>query len=184
MPPSFFLASIRFFSQRGSRQVLLECLKACDAEAINHEMEDEVVEVDVGSIIVTTGFQQFDPSVIYQYGYGRYDNVITGLQFERMSNASGPTNGEILLADGRKPESVAILHCVGSRDENYHKYCSRVCCMYSLKYSHLLREKVPEAPVYQLYIDMRCPGSGYEEFYERLQMEGVNFVRGRTTWQP
>jgi len=157
----------------------LECIKACEAEAINHEMEDEIVEVDVGSIIVATGFQQFDPSVIYQYGYGRYDNIITGLQFERMSNASGPTGGEILLADGRKPESIAILHCVGSRDENYHKYCSRVCCMYSLKYSHLLREKVPEAAVYQLYIDMRCAGSGYEEFYERLQEEGVNFVRGR-----
>jgi len=157
----------------------LECVKACDAKAVNHDMEDKIVEVDVGSIIVATGFQQFDPSAIYQYGYGRYDNVLTGLQFERMSNASGPTNGEVRLADGRKPESIAILHCVGSRDENYHKYCSRVCCMYSLKYSHLLREKVPEAPVYQLYIDMRCPGSGYEEFYERLQEEGVNFVRGR-----
>ena len=157
----------------------LECVKVCEAQAINHEMKDEIVEVDVGSIIVATGFQQFDPSVIYQYGYGRYDNVITGLQFERMSNASGPTSGEILLADGRKPESIAILHCVGSRDENYHKYCSRVCCMYSLKYSHLLREKLPEATVYQLYIDMRCAGSGYEEFYERLQEEGVNFVRGR-----
>jgi len=157
----------------------LECVKVCEAEAIDHEVQDEIVEVDIGSIIVATGFQQFDPSVIYPYGYGRYDNVITGLQFERMSNASGPTGGEILLADERKPESIAILHCVGSRDENYYKYCSRVCCMYSLKYSHLLREKLPEAAVYQLYIDMRCPGSGYEEFYERLQKEGVNFVRGR-----
>jgi len=151
----------------------------CEAEAIDFEQKDEIVEVEVGNIIVATGFQQFDPSVIYQYGYGQYDNVLTGLQFERMSNASGPTGGEVLLADGRKPESIAILHCVGSRDENYHKYCSRVCCMYSLKYSHLLREKVPDAAVYQLYIDMRCAGSGYEEFYERLQEEGVNFVRGR-----
>ena len=157
----------------------LECVKACEALAINHDMEDEIVEVDVGNIIVTTGFQQFDPSVIYQYGYGQYDNVFTGLEFERISNASGPTGGEVFLADGRKPESIAILHCVGSRDENYHEYCSRVCCMYSLKYSHLLKEKVPEATVYQLYIDMRCAGSGYEEFYERLQKEGVNFVRGR-----
>ncbi len=157
----------------------LECLKVCEAEAINHEMENEVVEVDIGSIIVATGFQEFDPSVIYQYGYGKYDNVITGLQFERMSNASGPTEGEILLADGRKPASIAILHCVGSRDKNFHEYCSRVCCMYSLKYSHLLKEKVPEAAVYQLYIDLRCAGSGYEEFYERIQEEGVEFVRGR-----
>ena len=155
------------------------CERFCDREAVNLKMEDEYEEIEVGNIIVATGFQQFDPSVMYQYGYGRYDNVITGLQFERMSNASGPTSGEVFLADGRKPESVAILHCVGSRDENYHKYCSRVCCMYSLKYSHLLKEKVPEAAVYQLYIDMRCPGSGYEEFYERLQREGVNFIRGR-----
>ena len=151
----------------------------CEANAIDFDQKDEIVEVEVGNIIVSTGFQQFDPSAIHQYGYGRYDNVITGLQFERMSNASGPTGGEVLLADGRNPESIAILHCVGSRDENYHKYCSRVCCMYSLKYSHLLREKVPQADVYQLYIDMRCAGSGYEEFYERLQEEGVNFVRGR-----
>jgi len=157
----------------------LECVKVCEAQAINHEMKEEIVEVDVGNIIVTTGFQQFDPSVVSQYGYGRYANVLTGLQFERMSSASGPTEGDIRLVDGRKPESVAILHCVGSRDENYHKYCSRVCCMYSLKFSHLLREKLPGAAVYQLYIDMRCPGSGYEEFYERLQEEGVNFIRGR-----
>ena len=157
----------------------MECVKVCEAQAINHDMEDEIIEVDVGNIILATGFQQFDPSVMYQYGYGRFDNVLTGLQFERISNASGPTSGEVFLTNGKKPESVAILHCVGSRDENYHKYCSRVCCMYSLKYSHLLREKVPEAEVYQLYIDMRCAGSGYEEFYERLQKEGINFIRGR-----
>ena len=151
----------------------------CEADAIDFEQQDELVEIEVGNIIVATGFKQFDPSAMYQYGYGRYENVLTGLEFERMSNASGPTDGEIVLKDGRKPESIAILHCIGSRDENYHRYCSRVCCMYSLKYSHLLREKVPEATVYQLYIDMRCAGSGYEEFYERLQEEGVNFVRGR-----
>jgi heterodisulfide reductase subunit A len=116
---------------------------------------------------------------MYQYGYGRLDNILTGLKFERMSNASGPTGGKILCKDGTEPKSVAILHCMGSRDENYHKYCSRVCCMYSLKYSHLLREKLPDATVYQMYIDMRCAGSGYEEFYERLQEEGVNFIRGR-----
>ena len=154
-------------------------IAGCEADAIDFSQQDEIVEVEVGNIIVATGFQQFDPSVIYQYGYGRYDNVITGLEFERMSNASGPTSGEVFMANGQKPESIAILHCVGSRDENYHKYCSRVCCMYSLKYSHLLREKVPEAAVYQLYIDMRCAGPGYEEFYERLQEEGVDFVRGR-----
>jgi heterodisulfide reductase subunit A len=155
------------------------CKKFCEAGAIDFEQKEKTVEVDVGNIVVTTGFDSFDPSVMMQLGYGRHDNVITGIQFERMSNASGPTDGKIVLKDGTPPQSVAILHCIGSRDENYHKYCSRVCCMYSLKFSHLLREKVPGARVYQLYIDMRCAGSGYEEFYERLQEEGVDFIRGK-----
>jgi len=155
------------------------CEKLCEAQAINHEMEDEYEEIEVGSIIVATGFQPFDPSVITNFGYGRYANVITGLQFELMSNASGPTGGNILLANGTEPSSVAILHCVGSRDKTFREYCSRVCCMYSLKYSHLLREKLPDADVYQMYIDLRCFGKGYEEFYNRLQGEEVHFIRGR-----
>ena len=155
------------------------CEKFCEAKAINFEQKEKIVEVDVGSIIVTTGFDSLDPSIISQYGYGRYDNVYTGLQFERMSNASGPTSGKVLLKDGTPPKSVAILHCVGSRDKNYHEYCSRVCCMYSLKFSHIVREKIPDAEIYQMYIDLRCFGKGYEEFYNRLQEEGVNFIRGR-----
>ena len=155
------------------------CEKFCEANAIDFEQTEKMVEVDVGNIIVASGFDSFDPSVIWQYGYGQYDNVFTGIQFERMSNASGPTDGKIALKDGSPPQSVAILHCIGSRDINYHRYCSRVCCMYSLKFAHLLKEKVPEATVYQLYIDMRCAGSGYEEFYERIQEEGVNFIRGK-----
>jgi len=154
-------------------------LPGCEAGAIDFEQKDETVEIEIGNIIVATGFQQFEPTKIYQFGYGRYDNVFTGLEFERLTNASGPTDGKVVLKDGSSPRSVAILHCIGSRDTNYHKYCSRVCCMYSLKFAHLLREKLPEAKVYQLYIDMRCAGSGYEEFYERLQEEGVNFVRGK-----
>ena len=155
------------------------CEKLCEAKAIDFEQTEQIVEVDVGSIIVTTGFESLDPSTMAQYGYGKFDNVITGIQFERMSNASGPTEGKILLKDGSPPKSIAILHCIGSRDVNYHEYCSRVCCMYSLKFSHLLREKIPDADIYQLYIDLRCFGKGYEEFYNRLQEEGVNFVRGK-----
>jgi heterodisulfide reductase subunit A len=155
------------------------CEKFCEAKAINFEQKEKIVEVDVGSIIVTTGFDSLDPSGMTQYGYGRYDNVYSGLQFERMSNASGPTSGKLQLKDGSQPKSVAILHCVGSRDKNYHEYCSRVCCMYSLKFSHIVREKIPDAEIYQMYIDLRCFGKGYEEFYNRLQEEGVNFIRGR-----
>ncbi len=155
------------------------CEKFCEAKAIDYEQKEIIEEVDVGCIIVTTGFDSFDPSVMTQYGYGVYDNVFTGIEFERLSHASGPTEGMILLKDGTEPQSVAILHCIGSRDKNHHEYCSRVCCMYSLKFSHLIREKIPNAEIYQFYIDMRCFGKGYEEFYERLQEEGVNFVRGR-----
>ena len=155
------------------------CEKFCETKAIDFEQTEKIVEVEVGNIIVATGFDSFDPSVMAPFGYGKYDNVITSILFERMSSASGPTEGKILLKDGSAPKSIAILHCIGSRDVNYHRYCSRVCCMYSLKFAHLLREKLPESTIYQLYIDMRCPGSGYEEFYERLQEEGVNFIRGR-----
>jgi len=158
------------------------CIKFCEAEAVTPEtllnQSDQIVELEVGSIIVTTGYDQFDPSVISQYGYGKYDNVLTGLQFERMTCAAGPTGGKIVLNSGKEPESVAIVHCVGSRDQNYHEYCSRVCCMYGLKYAHLIKE-LANAEVYEFYIDMRCFGEGYEEFYKRLSEEGVNFIRGK-----
>jgi len=154
------------------------CEKACEAGAIDFEQKDEIIEVEVGAIIVATGYDQFDPAVISQYGYRRFDNVLTGLEFERLTCAAGPTEGKILLKDGREPESVALVHCVGSRDQNYHEYCSRVCCMYALKYAHLAKE-LTKADVYQFYIDMRCFGEGYEEFYKRLSEEGVNFIRGK-----
>ena len=156
----------------------LECVKACEQEAIDHNMKEEFVEIEVGSMILATGYDQFDPSVMPQFGYKKYDNVLTGLEFERITCAGGPTKGKIQLKDGREPESVAIIHCVGSRDQNYHEYCSRVCCMYGLKYAHLIRE-FTKADVYDFYIDLRCFGEGYEEFYKRCSEEGVNFIRGK-----
>ncbi len=154
------------------------CEKFCEPGAIDFEQQDKIVELEVGNILIATGYDPFDPTPIVKYGYGRYPNVYTALEFERLCNAAGPTGGRIVLRDGSEPKSVAIIHCVGSRDENYHRYCSRVCCMYALKYSHLIKEKT-EADVYQMYIDMRCFGKGYEEFYERLSKEGVKFIRGK-----
>jgi heterodisulfide reductase subunit A len=154
------------------------CEKFCEPGAIALDQSERIEEIEVGSIIVATGYDLFDPSPIAEYGYKRLPNVITSLEFERMCSATGPTGGEIRLDDGTAPKSVAIVHCVGSRDKNYFEYCSRVCCMYALKYSHLIKEKT-EADVYQIYIDMRCYGKGFEEFYERLSDEGVNFVRGK-----
>ena len=154
------------------------CEKFCEAGAIDFEQTDQFVQLEVGSIIIATGYDTFDASLVPQYGYKRYGNILTGLEFERMTCAAGPTGGRILLKNGREPESVAIVHCVGSRDQNYHEYCSRVCCMYGLKYSHLVKELI-HAEVYQMYIDMRCFGEGYEEFYKRCSDMGIHFIRGK-----
>ena len=154
------------------------CEKNCTVEAIDYEQEDQLLDVEVGAIIVATGFAMWDPAQLAQYSSDFSPNVITGLQFERLSSAGGPTSGEILTADGIKPERVAIIHCVGSRDENAHLYCSRFCCMYSLKQAHQIRDKTG-AEVYDFYMDMRAFGKAYEEFYERVQEEGITFIRGR-----
>ncbi|MEN3046861.1 MAG: CoB--CoM heterodisulfide reductase iron-sulfur subunit A family protein [Candidatus Hydrothermales bacterium] len=165
---------IQFLSGKCKRT----CQQACERGAIDFNMRDEIVEVKVGAIIVATGFKTFDPSRIPQYGYDRYPNVYTALEVERLVNSSGPTGGEIILRDGRRPQSVGIIHCVGSRDKNYNIWCSRVCCMYSLKLAHLIKERT-NAEVYCFYIDMRTPGKGYEEFYHKLMEEGVHFIRGK-----
>jgi len=154
------------------------CAEICERDAIDYGMKDEEFEVDVGNIILATGFDLFDPSVMQQYGYGRFQNVVTSLEFEHLNSASGPTGGRILLANGDTPSVVGIVHCIGSRDQRYHEHCSKVCCMYALKYAHLIKEKT-KAEVYNFYIDMRCTGKGYEEFYDRLLGEDVRFVRGK-----
>jgi len=154
------------------------CAEVCERNAINYDMKEEIVEIEVGNIILATGFQTFDPRRIGRYGYGRLDNVLTAIEFEIMNCASGTTGGRIQMADGSEPKSIGIVHCVGSRDRHYNEYCSRVCCMYALKYAHLIKEKT-DAEVYNFYIDLRCFGKGYEEFYDRLLGEDVRFVRGK-----
>jgi heterodisulfide reductase subunit A len=154
------------------------CAKVCEPNAINYEMQDEIVEIDVGQILVATGFDLFDASPMAQYGYGRLDNVYSSLEFEMMLNSTGPTSGKVLTKDGKEPRSVAIIHCIGSRDVNHHPYCSRVCCMYALKYAHLVHDRT-SAAIYQFYIDMRAFGKGYEEFYVRILDEGVKVIRGK-----
>ena len=169
------------------------CVKFCPVnDCINLDAKDEEVEITVGNIIVATGFKTFDAKRTEQYGYGKYPQVITSLELERLVNAAGPTEGKITFRTEDKkgnriftknsgsPKSVALIHCIGSRDENYNKYCSKVCCMYSLKLAHLVKEKLPDAEVYEYYIDMRAFGKGYEEFYQRIKNEGINVIRGRT----
>ncbi|HPW56761.1 MAG: CoB--CoM heterodisulfide reductase iron-sulfur subunit A family protein [Thermoanaerobaculaceae bacterium] len=173
------------------------CAKKCPKECIDLAEEDRTVTFDVGTIVLATGYDLLDARKVERYGYGKYPNVLTALEFERITNASGPTGGKIVVkskvanrrlktdewlatSDGAAPRSVAIIHCVGSRDANYNPYCSRVCCMYSLKFAHLVREKLPDATCYEFYIDMRAFGKGYEEFMERIKAEGAHVVRGRT----
>lgn len=154
------------------------CADVCPKDCIDYDAQDTVVEDKVGAVIMATGFDNFDPTPLQQYGYGRLPNVVTAEEFEMMNNAAGPTDGQVLLENGQPPKSIAILHCVGSRDTNAHEYCSRVCCMYAFKFSHLVREKT-DAEVTQLYIDVRSFGKGYEEFYQRVLGEGVNVIRGK-----
>jgi len=151
------------------------CEKFCPREAIDFDQKDESIEIEVGTIVLATGFHDFDPRLSPQYGYGEFDHVLTGMELERLINTGGPTLGSLLLKDGRKPEKIAVLHCVGSRGDN-HEYCSRVCCMYSLKLSQLIRDYVG-AEVTEFYRDMRTFGKDYEAFYERVKSHGVNFVR-------
>jgi heterodisulfide reductase subunit A len=155
------------------------CVEVCaERNAIDFQQKERIEEVEVGTVILSTGFKTFDPQRVMYYGHGIYPNVYTSLEVERLVNAAGPTGGEVLLRDGRKPGTVGIVHCVGSRDENTNRYCSRVCCMYSLKLAHLIKEKTG-AEVYNFYIDVRAPGKSFEEFYNRVAEEGVNFIRGR-----
>ncbi|MGO9975186.1 MAG: FAD-dependent oxidoreductase [Solirubrobacteraceae bacterium] len=155
-----------------------QCVVACERDAIDLSQRDRELELEVGAIIVATGFKPFDPHRIPEYGYGKYPNVYTSLEVERLLCASGPTQGEIVMRDGRRPSAVGIVHCVGSRDSRYNAYCSRVCCMASLKLAHLIKERT-SAEIYNFYIDMRTPGKGYEEFYNKLLEEGMHPIRGR-----
>jgi len=154
-----------------------ECAKYCQPKAIVYGMKEERIELRVGAIILATGFDPFDPKRKPEFGYGVYPNVLHGLELERLSSASGPTKGEILI-EGKKPEEVVFIHCVGSRDKTVgNEYCSRVCCMYTAKQAHLLRDKFPDAHITVLYMDVRAFGKGFEEFYERVQKERIVYRR-------
>ncbi len=169
------------------------CIRFCPVnDCINLDEQDKEVEINVGNIVVATGFKTFDAQKADHLGYGKFPNVLSSLELERLINAAGPTEGKITLRtedkkgnkifvkDGIEPKSVALIHCVGSRDINHNQYCSKVCCMYSLKLAHLVKEKLPEAKVSEYYIDMRAFGKGYEEFYERIKNEGIHIIRGKT----
>ncbi|TET77294.1 MAG: CoB--CoM heterodisulfide reductase iron-sulfur subunit A family protein [Dehalococcoidia bacterium] len=160
------------------------CEGVCPTEAIDRTQQDEIVTEKFGAIVVATGFKTFDYSVYGEYGGGRYPDVISSLQLERLMSAAGPTEGEVLRpSDGAHPKSVVFIQCVGSRDDKVGRpYCSKVCCMYTAKHAIMLKEHDPDVQCYVFYIDVRAGGKDFEEFARRAQDEtGAVYLRGRVS---
>jgi heterodisulfide reductase subunit A-like polyferredoxin len=160
----------------------LECEKACEPKAIVHDQKEEVMELNVGAIILATGFDPFDPSGIKEYGYGRYQNVLSSMDLERLLSASGPTSGHLQRpSDKKTPHKIAFIQCVGSRSlKGEYPYCSSVCCMYATKEATLIKEHERDTDVYIFYTDIRAFGKGFREFANRAEREwGVNYIRAK-----
>jgi heterodisulfide reductase subunit A len=157
------------------------CQRICQLGAVDYEQEDRDITLAVGAIIVATGFDPFDPSVVRQYGYGKYRNVITSLEYERLISASGPTGGHLhRLSDGGPAKRLGFAQCVGSRDMNWNRYCSSVCCMGATKEAILANEHDQEVHSTVFYTDLRAPGRGFQDYVARAQDEyNVTYVRGR-----
>ncbi len=162
------------------RQACRICQEVCPCDAVDFGQQDLVRDLEAGAVILATGFDLFDPRRATEYGYGRWANVVTSLQLERLCDPGGPTGGRIVMKSGRQPGSIAIVHCVGSRDRRFNRHCSRVCCTASLKLALLARQQTG-ARVVNFFIDMRAAGKHGEEFYEQVQRSGVMFVQGRGT---
>jgi heterodisulfide reductase subunit A len=172
------------YLSRGTCGKTFLCKDACAAGAIDFEQQEEIVDLEVGAIIVATGFDLLDARLKPEFGYGVYPEVMTGIEFERLSSASGPTMGKIAV-NGKEPKDVVFIKCVGSRERRREQaapggvpYCSRVCCMYTAKHAHLVRDKLPDARITVFYMDVRAFGKGYEEFYDRVKHERVMYRRG------
>jgi len=162
--------------QRGKCRV---CEKFCPTGAVNYDQEDEFVNVEAGAIVVATGFDQFDATRKPELGWGQYPNVLSGLEFERLVSASGPTAGKVEIEGVGDIKDVVFIKCVGSRDRSIgNPWCSSVCCMYTAKQAHLLHDRLPDANVTVFYMDVRAFGKGYEGFYDRVREEGIVYRRG------
>jgi heterodisulfide reductase subunit A len=178
--PSTYIIDMNLCLNKDGVIVCDKCVKACERQAIDFTMKPETVELEVGTIIVATGADVFDPSALPQYGYSKYLNVITSLEFERLINAGGPSGGRLIRpSDMKVPKRVAFIQCVGSRSNKTGRtYCSNVCCMNTIKDSLLIKEHWPETEIYVFYVDIRAYGKGFEDLYKRAKKEGVIFIRG------
>ncbi len=177
--PSTYIVDQNICLNEGGIMACDKCIKACEREAIDFDMQPESLELEVGTIIVATGADVYDPSTLLDYGYTRFPNVITSLEFERLINAGGPSGGNLIRpSDMKIPEKVAFIQCVGSRSEKGNPYCSNVCCMNTIKDSLLIKEHWPDVEVHVFYVDIRAFGKGFEDLYRRAKEEGVIFIRG------
>lgn len=161
-----------------------KCADVCEPKAIDYDMKPKIIEEEIGAIIVATGYDLYDKEKMAEYGYGKYADVLDGLQFERLCSASGPTQGEILRpSDHKSPKEVVFIQCVGSRDPEMHcAYCSKICCMYTAKHAMLYKHHVPDGQAYIFYIDIRSGGKGYEEFVQRaVEEDEVLYLRGKVS---
>jgi heterodisulfide reductase subunit A len=157
------------------------CVLSCEEEAIDFNQKEEEIKLEVGTIIIATGYDVYTPNM-GEYGYGKYPDVITQLTLERLLAPSGPTNGELVkISDGERPKRVVMIQCVGSRDIRTNSYCSEVCCMVALKNAKLIKQEYPDTEVTIWYMDLRCPGKEYEDYYRRVRQFGIKFIRGRPT---
>jgi Heterodisulfide reductase, subunit A and related polyferredoxins len=159
-----------------------KCAEVCEAKAIDFDMHEEILEEEVGAIVLATGYELYPKEAMAEYGYGTIPDVIDGLEFERLLSASGPTRGEIRRpSDGKIPKEVVFIQCSGSRDPEHHKsYCSKICCMYTAKHALLYRHSVPDGKAYVFYIDIRAGGKDYEEFVNRaMEEERILYIRGK-----
>jgi len=178
--PATYIIDMNLCLNKEGVVVCDKCMKACERNAIKYEAKPETVELEVGTIVVATGADVFDPSVLPNYGYGKFLNVITSLEFERLINAGGPSHGHLLRpSDMQIPKRVTFIQCVGSRsDKNGKLYCSNVCCMNTIKDSLLIKEHWPDTEIYVFYVDIRAYGKGFEDLYQRARKAGVKFIRG------
>jgi len=178
--PSTYIIDMNLCLNKDGVVVCDKCMKACERQAVKYEMKPETVDLEVGTIIVATGADVFDPTSLPDYGYGKYQNVITSLEFERLINAGGPSGGHLIRpSDNQIPKRVAFVQCVGSRSNKSGRlYCSNVCCMNTIKDSLLIKEHWPETEIYVFYVDIRAYGKGFEDLYKRARKAGVVFVRG------
>jgi len=161
-----------------------KCADVCEPGAIDYDMKPEIVEEEVGTIVVATGYDLYEKENLAEYGYGRYPDVLDGLQFERLLSASGPTQGKIMRpSDHKVPKEVVFIQCAGSRDPELHcAYCSKICCMYTAKHAMLYKHHVPDGQAYVFYIDIRSGGKGYEEFVQRaVEEDDVLYLRGKVS---